>query len=110
MTIINPWIFYLIDLLSGASDLAGLIMFVSIVLILVLGNIVYLFEGDKLKPVLKKVLVIGAISIVIDVVIPSKQTMYTMLVATNVTTDTIDQAAELIKESVDYIFDRMENE
>ena len=115
MAIINPWIFYAISVVSnlkGVCDLAALI--VGIGLLFFGGSWlcdVMVEENKKPLPnVLKKLLIVFAISMGGVVVIPSEETMYKMLVAQYVTYENVDKATESIKEGVDYIFKKLNKE
>lgn len=56
----------------------------------------------------KRVLILFMIFAVITALIPSKQTMYTMLVTDQLTYENIDKLGDSAKDSVDYIFDKIE--
>ena len=45
-----------------------------------------------------------------NLIIPSQKTMYTMLVANFVTYENVETATESIKDSVDYIFEKLNKE
>jgi hypothetical protein len=56
----------------------------------------------------KKSLIVFIASALFIVLIPSKETMYTMLVNQYITVDNIKTAGNTAKEIVDYIFDKVE--
>lgn len=122
MAIINPWIFYLIDVLSSLKGIT-----LTAIVIILFGSIglgtyivVYQFcycygEEDrhlitKLTKILKKVLIVLCIITGVYTVTPSEETMYKMLVAQNVTYENVDKATEAIKDGVDYIFKKLGKE
>lgn len=117
MSIVSPWIFYLINLLSNINNLCFMITFVSSLALL--GLILYrwwdeLDSDDEIWESFIKWRKRTAITLVISILgltfIPTKETMYQMLVANYVTDKNIETAADVIKDSVDYIFEKTEEE
>lgn len=117
MSIVSPWIFYLINLLSNISTLCSILTFLlSLVL---LGLILYKWANEldsddeiwkSFIKWLKRIVITLFISILGLTFIPTKETMYQMLVANYVTDKNIETAADVIKDSVDYIFEKIEAE
>lgn len=115
MSVISPWLFYVIDLLDKLREVAIIVFWIIVVTILITG-FVALLEGeyweDKIIQKLKKALKISVIPIVISsvmyVAIPSKDMMYKMLVSKYVTYENIDKATNTIKDGVDYIFEKLD--
>ncbi|WP_370747037.1 hypothetical protein [Faecalibacillus intestinalis] len=115
MSVISPWLFYIIDLLDKLREVAIIVFWIIVVTILITG-FVALLEGeyweDKIIQKLKKALKLSVIPIVISsvmyVAIPSKDMMYKMLVSKYVTYENIDKATNTIKDGVDYIFEKLD--
>lgn len=115
MSVISPWLFYIIDLLDKLREVAIIVFWIIVVTILITGFIA-LLEGeyweDKIIQKLKKALKLAVIPIVISsvmyVTIPSKDVMYKMLVSKYVTYENIDKATNTIKDGVDYIFEKLD--
>lgn len=115
MSVISPWLFYIIDLLDKLREVAIIVFWIIVVTILITGFIA-LLEGeyweDKIIQKLKKALKLSVIPIVISsvmyVAIPSKDMMYKMLVSKYVTYENIDKATNTIKDGVDYIFEKLD--
>lgn len=115
MSVISPWLFYVIDLLDKLREVAIIVFWIIVVTILITG-FVALLEGeyweDKIIQNLKKALKLSVIPIVISsvmyVAIPSKDMMYKMLVSKYVTYENIDKATNTIKDGVDYIFEKLD--
>ena len=114
--IINPLWFYLIDVLGNVKD----IMFVILIILIIFGfgALLFLpilldffddiFEDEKLFfKFLKKVVIFLLIIIGVFSIIPSKETMYTMMVANYVTYENVEAATDVIQDSVDYIMDKL---
>lgn len=121
MAIINPWIFYLIDVLSTLKKtsviIAFIALFVSVVagdLAMVLGDACYDDDSahliEQLIKLVKKLLIATCICTGIYTFTPSEGTMYKMLVAQNVTYENVDKATKTIKDGVDYIFKKLGKE
>ena len=118
MQIINPWIFYLINILENIM-VTGIVLFViSVVTASVMGVMVFdpaESVSDEKKKLFKKMLKRVVIPIVVVCTlaitfIPSEKTMYTMLVSSYVTTDNLETATEVIQDGVDYIFDKLDSD
>lgn len=65
---------------------------------------------QKLKKAFKFSIITLIVSSLMYVVIPSKDVMYEMLVAKYVTYENVDKATNTIKDSVDYIFDKLDGD
>lgn len=115
MSVISPWLFYIIDLLDKLREVAIIVFWIIVVTIFITGFIA-LLEGeyweDKIIQKLKKALKLSVIPIVISsvmyVAIPSKDVMYKMLVSKYVTYENIDKATNTIKDGVNYIFEKLD--
>ena len=115
MSIISPWIFYLINLLSNIDTLCSMLTFLSFLVLL--GLILYqwanvLDSDDDIWESFIKWRKRTAITLVISILglifIPTEETMYKMLVANYVTYENVETATDVIKNSVDYIFDKLD--
>ena len=113
MAIINPWWFYLIDVLGSLKDicyniLGGIIAIIAIIAVIDL--IMWLFddrEWDYLKKAFKIGLSVFIPCLILYGVIPSEKTMYTMMVANFVTHENVEIATEAIQYGVDYVFEKL---
>lgn len=103
MSIVSPWIIYLIAILDNLSIAALLGVAVGA------GTMITIWcdDPDNTKPFrFGKWLFI--ISIALMVLIPSKEEMYIMLVADTVTYEMVDTVGEGIKGAVDYVVDAVD--
>lgn len=115
--IINPWLIYLIDLfdnfnglLTGALILLGGAV-VGLLLIWFFSSMDYEQDDNTIitcKKYLKQSIIWFCISALLFTVIPSKDTMYAMLVLDNVTTDNIQAIGKTGKDAVDYIVNQID--
>ena len=99
--VINPWVFYLIDIadfLKGCSLLLGII--IAIIFVgwgSLSADEAYNKEEEKAaKKMMKKGITILIISIVLFVFLPSSETVMKMAIAKNVTYDTVDAAKDVV--------------
>ena len=113
MYIINPWLFYLLDV--TASLILICLLFV-IIFALVFGTytLVWLMEikgqcyeenYPNPKNILRKFMIPLIFAIVSLIFVPSSDTIYKMMIASQVTTENIGIAKETIQNVADYIVD-----
>lgn len=98
---INPWIFYLISLSDTLKWATGILAGVAFI-----GVFIFYDENSKYA---KRCFIVGCISLVICLFLPSKDICYKMLIASQVTTENIENAKETVKDVVDYIIEATEN-
>lgn len=111
--IINPLLIYLIDLFDNLKDVLGVAFIllgcaaVVLVIILVLFSD-YSYDDDIIACIkyLKKSIIWFCVSGLLFTAIPSKDTMYTMVVLENVTMDNIQAIGKTSKDVIDYITDQ----
>ena len=111
--IINPWLFYLVDCLDGLKMVCIIAVPVLVVVIVFLTDTIDdLGRGDEkeLKSArrTRKIVIIFSILLLIVIpFIPGKETCYKMMVASHITDNNIQKAEDVIKDSVDYIFEKI---
>ena len=109
--IINPWIFYLLEVIDTLDTCCRIILAVFTVVFFVYAFVWFLefgcWDEGTISPmqILKKFKVLLIIVILANVLIPSKDTIYKMMIASQVTTENIDTAKETIQDVADYIID-----
>ena len=106
--IINMWWFYLINVIDNigiVSLFASIISFVCLI-----GYLWFMFYENKEvnRKFVKKMSIIFTVSIFSLSVIPSRETMYTMMISNVATYENIDSVFEIIQNSVDYIFEKLD--
>lgn len=111
--IINPWLFYIVDLLDGLKTLCILAV---PVLVIVIGYLTITIddlgrgEEKEFKSArrTRKIVIFFSIFLLIVIpFIPSKDTCYKMLIASQITDNNVQKAEDVIKRSVDYIFEKI---
>ena len=120
--IINPMTIYLIDVLDNLDILICIILTILIIA-LSIGIVFYIswrvseytpdYENDvqankQYTSILKKCIGITLLLLLITIAIPNKQTMYQMFVSSYITTENLEVAGDTIKDSVDYIFEKID--
>lgn len=121
--IISPWLIYLINVLSGlkiffiVTVVAAIFVGIGSVIcfLIVIGGPYYDKDDEKdqnkilnIKKCFKKSVVGLIISALLVVIIPSKDTMYTMLALDNLTTDNIQAIGKTGKDVIDYVSDQID--
>ena len=109
--IINPWLFYLVDMI-GSFQILSILIVLLIIISFAIEIIKYdedMDELDKVKVIktLKKKVIVIALLITFAIFLPSKDTCYKMMVASQITDNNIQNAEDVIKDSVDYIFEKI---
>nr|DAZ81312.1 MAG TPA: hypothetical protein [Caudoviricetes sp.] len=108
--IISPWTIYFASRVDSLKILAGCILVCCIIAICIAfieGDIDY---GSVLthRSFMKKCVIISIISAVVLVITPSTETVYTMVVANEITPDNIQAFGKTGKNVVDYITDQID--
>lgn len=107
--IINPWLIYFAEL---ADSINMTFLFVALIAFIIMAFAFIPYMDNKkdetLKQCLKKSFIWFCISIAIVVITPSKDTVYTMVVLDNVTTDSIQAIGKTGKDVVDYITEQID--
>lgn len=108
--IISPWIFYLIDISENIEICLDFVLTALFFITVIRFFINFDLKDDPIyKRKNKRYIIAMCITLATTAIIPSKETMYTMLVSNYVTYDNIEKASDVIKDSVDYIFDKLED-
>ena len=108
--IINPCLFYLVDCLDGLKTLC--ILAVPL-LVFVIGYITLTIDdlgrgdGKELIRTRKIVILFSILLLIVIPFMPSKETCYKMMVSSHITDNNIQKAEDVIKDSVDYIFEKI---
>lgn len=105
--IINPWLFYTAEISSKLS-------FVLIILMATFGFIFLFFFLDEIteeknenEGKAKFIFKIFLITLIAFTFLPSRETCYKMMISAQVTEENINKAEDVIKDSVDYIFEKI---
>lgn len=107
--IISPWLIYFVELADSINMAFLFVTFIAFI-IMAFAFIPYMDnkKDETLKQCLKKSFIWFCISVAIVVMTPSKDTVYTMVVLDNVTTDNIQAIGKTGKDVVDYITEQID--
>lgn len=107
--IISPWLIYFAELADSINMAFLFVTFIAFI-IMAFAFIPYMDnkKDESLKQCLKKSFIWFCISVAIVVMTPSKDTVYTMVVLDNVTTDNIQAIGKTGKDVVDYITEQID--
>ena len=114
--IINPKLFYLCDVCETLDAvmvvllIAGVVSFIAHVVIYVDNSDDGNFDGD-IKKFMRGIyitVIVMVISLLGVIFIPSRKTIYQMIVFDNITENNIQAGKEDIKELIDYTIDKIE--
>ena len=111
--IINPWLFYLINIAGNAKIiigmLGGIFAFISSIIFIIFS--IDNTKNEKQETLYKfsiKGLIAGLIMIIFIVFIPSEKACYQMLTASLITKDNIEYVTETGKDLIDYVIESAE--
>lgn len=112
--IINPWLFYIVDVIDNFKSACFILI---LLIVIAFGAIVLIERGkaadelelDEVKVIktLKRMVAVVVLLITFNMLLPSKKTCYQMMIASQVTDNNIQKAEDVIKGSVDYIFEKI---
>lgn len=108
--IINPWLFYLVDVIA---DLKFNCLIITLIFAFYIVATAYIDEDlneEKITKAIKKIVICVALLFTAEALLPSKETCYKMMVASQVTEENVKKAEDVIKDSVDYIFEKINKE
>jgi hypothetical protein len=107
--IISPWVIYAVQLLDNLRDVAMILFVLSGIASVLLAIPVILDDKDLPKKYLKKAVIIAAICGGMDIIIPNKETMITMIAASYITSDNIQMTQGNIVEFIKQISEEVQN-
>lgn len=112
--IINPWWIYFIDMLVSVDFIVCFVAACGAPAFAIL-TIGFFCCEDYKKEALKKFnkyaklsLIVTIIALVVVTIIPSKKTIYTMMVLDNVTQNNVELVKGSITNTIDYLTDKIE--
>jgi uncharacterized membrane protein len=117
--LIDPEIFYWMDVCENLKILIAFFLVISIcallgfILFWIFSDDPWKSEEDKEKLDIKckkwiiRLSIISVVSTLSLIFIPSKETMYTMLIVNNLTEDNLSKGKEEVKELIDYTVEKL---
>lgn len=115
--IVNPMWFYWLHLVDELRELCFGIFLVYIIVVII-GFIYLLIEGDylrdetisKIKHVAIRISIIAMTILMVGIFIPSKRTLIEMEVAKHATYENMEIVEEKIKDATDYILEKIQED
>jgi MFS-type transporter involved in bile tolerance (Atg22 family) len=101
--IISPWIIYLVCVASAVRDIAMIALLLSSITTLVVGIGASLEDDAFLKKIAHISFIVGCVSAIFVIFIPSKDTLLAMVVMQYITSDNINLVQGNIIEFVQHI-------
>ena len=114
--IINPWLIYLACACDEIREIVGFLFWVGFIPCICISVIYFLSylddEFDNLRTtnslvLLKKFVTVTVVASLLYGVIPTSNTCYQMMIASQITDNNIQKAEDVIRNSVDYIFEKI---
>lgn len=114
--IINPWIIYLACACDLIREIVGFLIFVGLIPCIFISVVYFIsYIDDELEnlrtvyslAILKKFATVTVVASLLYGVIPTSNTCYQMMIASQITDTNIQKAEDVIKNSVDYIFEKI---
>lgn len=111
--IINPWIFYVIDVVDALNFILPLLVFFSLFPAVLLGVCsMGVYDRDEWENCLslkwvKNLVICGIVALLFSIIIPSKETMYKMLIAQQVTPNNIEYIHDTVLTDINSIVDKI---
>lgn len=117
--IINPWLIYLLNIISTLKTFFAVLGFVMVIATMI-SIVVFMSiaedydfnpENKIVSRLKKKCIIIFAltvISILMAILLPDKETLYTMLVFNYITPNNIDLGVENVKTLIDYVVETIQ--
>ena len=114
--IINPWFIYLAGACDKIREIVGFLFWVGLIPCICIAVIYFLsyldddFENLRTAnflALLKKFVTVTVVAALLYGLIPTSNTCYKMLIASQITDTNIQKVEDVIKNSVDYIFEKI---
>lgn len=114
--IINPWFIYIAGTCDEIRQIVGFLFWVGFIPCICISVIYFLsYLDDDFKNLrtanslafLKKFVTVTVVASLLYGLIPASKTCYQMMVASQITENNIQKAEDVIKNSVDYIFEKI---
>jgi hypothetical protein len=97
--IINPWLFYLVDVIGNLKIMCCLFPLAILCVVLLWGVCDEDTNEEKLTNLFKKWFIVTIVSLTFSLFLPSKKTCYQMMISSQVTEENIKKAEDVIKDS-----------
>lgn len=110
MFIVNPWIFYFAEICEGLKTAVLIFAIIAFIYVSCWCLIYWCGETKTFwwNKKTKIVTIIGIIFMIFAIVIPSQETCYKMIIASQVTAENLDKVEDTVERIADYVADKDE--
>lgn len=114
--IISPWVFYWVETMSQIRDVVNVVVFMIVVISISFTFMCLICKKEDREKyiseetfgrVIKGLIIVGVISMVGYIFIPTKETMYKMLAASYITQENIENVGESIDKIADKLVEKI---
>ena len=114
--IISPWVFYWTETMSQIRDVVNIVVFMIVVISISFTFMCLICKKEDREKyiseetfgrVIKGLIIVGVISMVGYIFIPTKETMYKMLAASYITQENIEHVGESIDKIADKLVEKI---
>ena len=115
-SIINPWFIYLASACDKIREVVVFLFFIAFIpcaciaaiyIISFMDDELDVLRSKKYLKLLTKFVTASVVALILYGLIPTSNTCYQMIIASQVTDTNIQKAEDVIKNSVDYIFEKI---
>ena len=110
MFIVNPWIFYFAEICEGLKTVTIILAIIALIYVLCRYLLYHCGEIRAFwwNKTTKIITIIGIIFMIFAIAIPSQNTCYKMIIASQVTAENLDKVEDTIERIADYVADKDE--
>lgn len=106
--IISPIWFYMMDVTRTVDFFSGVVMVVTAICFIALCVSEEVNSNIDYQKAFKYIVISLSVSGFLFTIIPSQDTMMKMLIAQNITYERVEDGKEMVKDTVDYIFEKID--
>ena len=106
--IISPIWFYMMDVTRTVDFFSGVVMVVTAICFIALCASEEMNSDIDYQKAFKYIVISLSVSGFLFTIIPSQDTMIKMLIAQNITCERVEGGKEMVKDTVDYIFEKID--
>lgn len=114
--IISPWVFYWVETMDQIRDVVNFVIGVTMLISVIFLFLTLALEKEEreehiseeiFKRIIKTLVIVGVVSVIGFMFIPSKGTMYKMLAASYMTQENIENVGESIDKIADKLVEKI---
>lgn len=106
--IISPIWFYMMDISGKLNIIVGIALCLCVAMVILFFVVCGELTENDFKKFSKYLIISLSVSSFLFMVIPSQDTMMKMLIAQNITYERVEGGKEMVKDTVDYIFEKID--